>query len=363
MKKSAFIILGLTLNFLVAPSFAQDDSTVAQSGKEYTISPNDVLEVTVYQEPDLSVTLRVSQDGSVNYPLLGKIQAAGFTERQLEKIITDLLEKDYLVNPQVNLLIKEYAKISLLGQVRNPGSYEMKESLTLTQAIALAGGYSEKADINKVKVIRAKDNKKETILVNISDIMNKEAPDIMLEANDVIVIEEYGQLSIIGQVRKPGSFVMKESLTLTQAIALAGGFTETANLISVKIIRRSEEKKQTYEVNVRDILDGRMQDIELKAEDTIIVEEENLGRISIMGQVVRPGVYNLKQGLTVVEAISLAGGFTSTAAADGTRVIRTEDGRKTAIPIRISGIIRGGDKSKDVILQDGDTIVVPESFF
>jgi polysaccharide export outer membrane protein len=193
--------------------------------------------------------------------------------------------------------------------------------------------------------------------------MNKQAPDVMLEANDVVVVEEYGQLSIMGQVKKPGSFVMKESLTLTQAVALAGGFTETANLISIKIIRRSGEKKQTYEVNVRDILDGLMRDIELEPGDTVIVEEEDLGRISIMGQVARPGVYNLKQGLTVVEAISLAGGFTNTAATDATKVIRTQDGKKTAIPIRISDIIKGHDESKNIILRDGDTIVVPESFF
>jgi polysaccharide export outer membrane protein len=363
MKKSVFIILGLTFIFLVTPNCARDYSLVAQSDKEYMISPNDVLEVSVYQEPDLSVTLRVSQDGFINYPLLGRIQAAGLTERQLEKIINDLLAKDYLVNPQVNLMVKEYAKVSLLGQVRNPGSYEMKESLTLTQAIAMAGGYSEKANINQVKIIRTKENKRETVLVNVSDIMNKEAPDFMLEPNDVVVLEEYGQLSVLGQVKKPGTFVIKESLTLTQAIALAGGFTETANVVSVKVMRRSGGKKQTYEVNTRDILDGLMQDVELKADDTIIVDEENLGRISIMGQVIRPGVFNLKKGLTVVEAISLAGGFTSTAAADATKVIRTEDGKKIAIPIRISDIIRGQDKTKDVILQDGDTIVVPESFF
>ena len=349
--------------FLITLNFTPCILAADLGKKEYTISPDDVLEVMVYQEPDLSVTLRVSQDGSINYPLLGKIPAAGFTKSELEKTITDLLEKDYLVSPQVSLLVKEYAKVSLLGQVRNPGSYEMKENLSLTQAIALAGGYSEKADIDNVKIIRTKDNKRDILFVNISDIMNKEAPDIMLEANDVVMIEEYGELSIMGQVKKPGSFVMKESLTLTQAVALAGGFTETANLASVKIIRRSDGKKQTYEVNVRDILDGLMRDVELKADDTVIVEEENLGRISIMGQVARPGMYDLKQGLTVVEAVSLAGGFTSTAAVDATKVIRKQNGKKTAIPIRISDIIKGQDRSKDIILQDGDTIVVPESFF
>jgi polysaccharide export outer membrane protein len=82
-----------------------------------------------------------------------------------------------------------------------------------------------------------------------------------------------------------------------------------------------------------------------------------------MGQVVRPGIYSLKKGLTVVEAISLASGFTSTAAQDGTRVIRVEGEEKKIIRINISDIIKGKNKSKDILLQEGDTIVVPESFF
>ena len=348
----------LVLGVLMCPA-----QTVKESPREYIIYSNDVLEISVYQEPDLSVSVRVSQDGTINFPLLGNIQAAGLSERQLEKSITDLLTKDYLVNPQVSVFVKEYAKISILGQVRSPGSYETKESFSLTQAIALAGGFTETANINKVKIMRTIGDKKETLIINVADIMNKAGDDIQINANDVLIVEGYGMLSIMGQVKTPGSYTIKENLTLTQAIALAGGFSETANTKSVKIIRSGDNRKETFTVDVQGILKGEIADVELEPDDTIIVEEEKLGRISIIGQVVRPGVYNLKPGLTVVEAISSAGGFTSTAAQDGTKIIRTQDGRRAAIQIRISDIIKGGDESKDLILQDGDTIVVPESFF
>lgn len=276
MIKRAFLLFILLWNIIICYSFAQNKITDTQ--KKYVISPNDILEITVYGEPDLSVTVRVSQDGTIIYPLLGNIKAAGFDIREIEKTITDLLTQDFLVNPQVSIFIKQYAKISILGEVRNPCTYEMKENLTLTQAIAAAGGFTDTANSDAIKIISGIGEKKETITVDIDQIMNKEIADVEIKANDTILVASYGH-------------------------------------------------------------------------------------ISIMGQVVHPGIYNLKKGLTVIEAISLAGGFTSIAAQDGTRVIRVEGEKKKIIHVRISDIIKGGDKSKDILLQEGDTIVVPESFF
>lgn len=258
--------------------FAQKDTKDRE--KEYIISPNDILEITVYGEPDLSTSARVSQDGTIIYPLLGNIKVGGFTLRELEIIITHLLGQDYLVKPQVSIFVKEYAKISILGQVRNPGSYEMKESLTLTQAIALTGGFANTANTSKVKIIRTAGDEKETLEINVDQILEKAAPDVEIKANDTIIVEEYG-------------------------------------------------------------------------------------RFSIMGQVTRPGVYTLQRGLKVIEAINLAGGFTATAAQDGTRVIRIEGSEKkvTRIHVPVASIMKGGDTSKDIELKDGDTIVIPESFF
>lgn len=271
------ILLSILLwNLIICYSFAQNKITDAQ--KKYVISPNDILEITVYGEPDLSVTVRVSQDGTIIYPLLGNIKAAGFDIREIEKTITDLLTQDFLVNPQVSIFIKEYSKISILGEVRSPGTYEMKENLTLTQAISAAGGFTDTANTDAIKIISGIGEKKETITLGIDQIMDKEIADVEIKANDTILVASYGH-------------------------------------------------------------------------------------ISIMGQVVRPGIYNLKKGLTVVEAISLTGGFTSTAAQDGTRVIRVEGKEKKTIRVNISDIIKGGNKSRDILLQEGDTIVVPESFF
>jgi polysaccharide export outer membrane protein len=283
LKNSGKIFLiilasALILNFDLLFSYAAEHKEAADLNKEYVIAPNDLLEVAVYEEPDLSVTVRVSQNGTINYPLLGNVKASGLSVCQLQDNIRDMLEKDFLVNPQINVFVKEYAKVSILGQVAKPGSYEMKERLTLTQAIALAGGFTETANTKSVKVICAGAGKRETLEVDMGRILSKSAPDTELKAGDTVIVEEAGQVSIIGQV-------------------------------------------------------------------------------------MRPGIYNLKPGLTVVDAIALAGGFTPIAAQDGVKVIRMLNGGRKTIRVPVASILRGGDKSRDIVLEPDDTIVAPESFF
>jgi polysaccharide export outer membrane protein len=265
----------LLLAALVIPCWQARAQT---GGKEYVIAPNDLLEISVYGENDLSTITRVAQDGTVNYPFLGNIRAAGLTVRELESSITELLAEDYLVDPQVNVLIKEYSKISILGAVRAPGSYELKEKMTLSEVIALAGGFQETADTTRIKLTRVGAENKETVEVNVDAILAKQANDIEMQGNDMIIVDEYG-------------------------------------------------------------------------------------RFSIMGQVFKPGVYSLKKGLTAVEAVGLAGGFTTTAAQNGTRVVRVTGGVKKILSVPVADIMRGGDSSRDVVLEPGDTVVVPESFF
>lgn len=263
--------------------YAQDKPAGAE--KEYVISPNNILVIDVYQEPDLSVTVRVSQDGSITYPLLGNLRAVGLNVRELEKLITDLLSEDYIVNPQVSIFVKEYAKISVLGQVRTPGSYELKGGLTVIDAIALAGGFSDKADAENVKLVRTKNEVKQTIDINAKEIVDegKKERDILLEPGDLIIVGEFSEASVF---------------------------------------------------------------------------------VSVLGQVRSPGRYNFKKGLTVIEAVALAGGLTNTAAANGTKVIRVqEDGKKKTIPVPVGSILQGREKSRDILLEPNDTIVVPESFF
>ena len=160
-------------------------------GNRYVIHPGDLLEISVLGENDLSKSVRIGEDGRFSYPLLGKIKGAGMTSDKLEASLIFLL-KDYLVKPQVSVFIKEYARISILGEVKRPGSYEIKGRLTVTQAIALAGGFTKLAYRNGIKVIREKDGKTLVIPVKFRNIVDDgdKSLDIILQPNDLITVPE-----------------------------------------------------------------------------------------------------------------------------------------------------------------------------
>src|SRR6185503_12481840 len=129
-------------------------STTSELNQTYRLCPNDLVRVKVFQEDDLTTEMRLGRDGSSTFPLLGVVNLAGKTVEEAAASLRDALGKDYLVNPQITLTVVEYAKrrFTVLGQVQKPGSYELpsEESVTLLQAIAMAGGFTRLAVQGKV---------------------------------------------------------------------------------------------------------------------------------------------------------------------------------------------------------------------
>jgi polysaccharide export outer membrane protein len=235
----------------------------------------------VYEEPDLTKTMRVDSNGMISYPLIGNIEVKGSTAKELEGKITELLSRDYLINPQVSVFIKEYAKISILGQVAKPGAYELKTGLTVIDAIALGGGFTEKANISSVKLVRIKGKDKENIDVDVNEIVGKghKEKDIMLEPGDLIIVGELSESAsfvvVLGQVKNPGRYDFKAGMTAIEAIALAGGLTEISAANGTRITRLKDGKKYNIRVPVAAILSGssKVRDVPLQPQDTIVVPE------------------------------------------------------------------------------------------
>ena len=165
-------------------------------GTEYIIEPEDVLNVSVYGQPDLSSKVRVTFQGEINFPLLGNVKVTGLTISQLEKRLADLLEKDYLVNPQVTVFIDEYhpKQVFVLGSVAKPGAYNLskEKQTTVLEAISMAGGFAKEADQDATKIIRIEGDKKITIKIRVSDITKRgdKEKDLPLKPNDMIVVPE-----------------------------------------------------------------------------------------------------------------------------------------------------------------------------
>ena len=137
----------------------------------YILSPNDVVLVKVYQEEDLETRLRIAKDGTTSFPLIGVVRLGGKSINQATAVIREALGKDYLVNPQVTLSVVEYAKrrFTVLGQVQKPGTFEIpnEETVTLLQAIAMAGGYTRLANRGGVIVTRALAGRKTTHTLDV----------------------------------------------------------------------------------------------------------------------------------------------------------------------------------------------------
>jgi polysaccharide biosynthesis/export protein VpsN len=135
----------------------------------YRLGPGDKINISVFGEPDLSMEFRLSDTGKLNYPFLGEIKVEGLSVAELEQAITRGLKGPYLVNPEVTVSIAEYRPFFLSGEVAKPGGIPYQPRLTVERAIALGGGFTERAARNKIEVIRADDPTKTAVSVKLSD--------------------------------------------------------------------------------------------------------------------------------------------------------------------------------------------------
>lgn len=157
MSKTPFAYFLALLLFLAlapahAPRAAEGDGL---SG--YRLGTGDLVRVQVFGEDDLSVESRVSDRGTIPYPLLGELKVVGLSIRGVEELIANRLRGDYLVNPRVSVSILEYRQFYVNGQVKSPGGFPYQPGLTVRQAVSLAGGFTERASRNKIFVVRDKD--------------------------------------------------------------------------------------------------------------------------------------------------------------------------------------------------------------
>lgn len=172
--------------------------TKATEGR-YLIDGTDVLNITVFDVPDLSLAIRVSNEGILSYPLIGDIKVKGLTTEEVEKILEERLSDGYLKRPDVTIrfdfmLMGQYKEkeIYVIGEVRNPGTVPiLGKHLTVLEAVTKAGGFAEFAAPGRTKVIRVEDGVEKTTIVNLDKVKDgNKSLDITLKAGDVVVVPE-----------------------------------------------------------------------------------------------------------------------------------------------------------------------------
>jgi polysaccharide export outer membrane protein len=263
--------------------------------KAYRIGAGDVLHISVWGQSDLNKKVTVFDDGTILFPLIKRVPAKGLTVMELTNNITTLLERDFLVAPQVSINIIEYnsQKIYILGSVFKPGLYPLKKETTLLEAITMAGGINPQAgkkllllklslnDIRQGKKVEHLLGKRKTKDVDLHALLNKGdiSQNLPVHADDVIFIPHAKEVAdssvyVIGEIRRPGSYTFKDGLTALKLCITAGGFTDISAPNRAEIIRTTKDGKQKIiKINLEEVNEGEIQDITLSPGDRVVIPE------------------------------------------------------------------------------------------
>jgi polysaccharide export outer membrane protein len=260
---------------------------------DYLIGPEDVLDIDVFNVPELSKTVRVGNDGRISLALLGHVQAAGLTATQLAAQLESKWGQTYLESPQVSVFVKEYhaQPVSVIGAVEKPGLYQLTGPRTLIEMLSMAGGLAKRssapagrtvyvtreegfADFQPVEGMGLVASDK--VEINLQRLLysREAALNIEIKPLDIISVSKADIVYVVGEVKRAGGFVLedRERVTVLQALALAEGLTPTAAKRSARIIRTSQDGSRVeIPVNLSRVLKGKSPDVELAANDILFV--------------------------------------------------------------------------------------------
>ena len=266
------VMLALLLSAQAPPPAKQDIN--------YVVGPSDVLRVTVFNEPQLSGAFRVENDGSFNYPFLGRVKAGGLTVGTVASSIKIGLLNGYLRDPQVTVEVDEFRSQSVfvLGEVRNPGKYILSGAVSLLDALAQAGSITANAGA-EVMILRPQatgtnqptlpgQGDAEIVHLNIREIEDGDlSQNVAIRDGDTIFIPKVDRFFVIGMVRNAGSYPLERNMTVLQAISTAGGISERGSNRRLKIVRIVDNKRKEIDARPTDIVEPG---------DTIVVPQRLL---------------------------------------------------------------------------------------
>ncbi|MCX7919720.1 MAG: polysaccharide biosynthesis/export family protein [bacterium] len=273
----------------------------------YRINIEDTIAVSVWQHNDLNITAVVGPDGTISMPLVGEIAVNGLTKQEAREKITTKLKK-YIKEPIVTITIVEYGgrRVRVLGQVSNPGSIPFTGRITLLEAVSRAGGPTVSAQLHHCAVFRGTETVIEVDLYELLYEKNMKL-DIPLEPGDTVFIPDNinSRVFVLGAVHNPGLYDLGGRLTVLEAIAKAGSYTEEANLSQVCIIRGDLTKPEIIKVNIRNqILKGTIpKQQNLQPNDIVYVPKGLIGKLNFVLEEITPSLRTIVLGDSAIKAI------------------------------------------------------------
>lgn len=307
LKKFFWIWMALPCGALAAQTPVPDVTNVslpAQDGRndrirelmsrpsspgDYRLGADDVIEISVFGVEDFRRDIRVNALGIVSVPYLGDVEAGGLTVGELEQRMEEMLDGQFIKNPQVSIFIKEHRSrpVAVMGAVNKPGQYQMIQQMRLIDVLSLAGGLNEKAgetivvqrhgNPNPMAVQAAFRVEPDVVNVDIKELLQEGRPELNLQIqpNDVVNVQEreVQHFYLIGEVNNPGAFELPfdNNVRLTQALAWAGGPMKTAKITKGILVRYNGEMRQEMQVDFKKVLRGQIPDLEIHPNDVIFV--------------------------------------------------------------------------------------------
>jgi polysaccharide export outer membrane protein len=262
----------------VSDASAQGARKMLPASPSLPISFGDLIQVDVFDSPELSTSLRVNSRGEVELPLGGAVKVQGLTASEAGAAIADRLKQaGILLDPHVTVLIVEYQSqgVTVTGEVRTPGVYPLLGNRTVMDMIAMAGGLNENA--GKVASVFHRNNPNDVRQVKLN--VSVQTPASISESNldllpgDTISVSRSGVIYVIGDVGRPGGFLVEHNdrLTVLQALALAQGANQTASLHGTQLMRKTENGRLQYGFDLKKVLKGQSPDVLLADGDILYI--------------------------------------------------------------------------------------------
>lgn len=333
-------------------------------GDDYRLGADDVIDISVANHVDMNRTVTVLPDGKISFPGIGQLQAAGRTAESVAADIRAVLEKT-LNNVDVSVAVKEVHSrhASIVGALKTPGVYDLKQGSRLLDLVAAAGGLTVKPVRVTARMVRAG-------VVSPLDMARAiSAPesdaDPTLAPDDLVILDEidvHNQVHVMGQVKTPGAYDLDENLTIVSLIAESGSFTDGAALKRVYVLRGGNEIHfDLYGLAAKGTPDSSAAAFKLQAGDVLFVPEIET-KFGVMGEVNKPGYYDMPEDrseATVLKALGRAGGQLQDGDLRRAALLRVVNGKATVTHLNIDKMLRSGDIASNVALQNDDVLFIP----
>lgn len=280
----------IVLGVLVRNGVAQDTAAAPQQANKVAdtrgatsgsleLGPGDLVEMTVYNVPELTTKTRLSSNGDMYCPLIGYLHVAGLTNEEAQAAIEKRLS-EFVKDPHVSLFVSEYASqgASVLGEVVHPGIYPVLGQQHLFDLLSAAGGLSEKSG-RTLTITHRTDPDKTVTIVLPRNLQDNSETNVAVFPGDTVIVSKADIVYVVGDVQRPSGVLMDSGgLTVLQALALAGGTGRTAKLNGAKLLRKSDNGMTEINLDLKKMLQAKSPDIPLHANDILIVPSST-GRI------------------------------------------------------------------------------------